>query len=170
MGQNWRYSKGIWNRLSIPKHRFILWLALKQRLMTRERLAKMGITECTDCCLCGVDTETHEHLFFECGFSRRCLIQLHLWLGVRRHDFSLYQHMTWLLRSHETGSFHRKVIMTSVAALVYQVWRARNDALWNNKVPSIQSAVQQIKFNVKHRINQVYKNMTPMEHRWFDLL
>ena len=32
------WSKYIWNRWSLPKHNFILWLAFQNRLATRERV------------------------------------------------------------------------------------------------------------------------------------
>ncbi|KAL0455468.1 UNVERIFIED_CONTAM: hypothetical protein Slati_0886000 [Sesamum latifolium] len=56
----------------IPRHRFILWLAILGRLSTLGRpwLQHLG----TSCVLCqdGLP-ETHEHLFFTCSFAAECL-------------------------------------------------------------------------------------------------
>ena len=57
--------------LKIPRHLFILWLAILGKLATMDKpwLAHLG-----PCILCNEGaTETHGHLFFQCRFSRQCL-------------------------------------------------------------------------------------------------
>ncbi|KAL0411497.1 UNVERIFIED_CONTAM: hypothetical protein Slati_3739400 [Sesamum latifolium] len=59
----------------IPRHRFILWLAILGRLSTLDKpwLHHLG----TDCVLCRADTpETHDHLFFTCSFASECLHEI----------------------------------------------------------------------------------------------
>lgn len=51
------------------RHRFILWLALWGRLATADRLIKWNIQIPNVCYLCNDETETLNHLFFECSFS-----------------------------------------------------------------------------------------------------
>lgn len=53
-----------------PKHDIICWLAMYRRLLTKDRMQRLEITQDTDCMLCGVSNESIEHLFFECTFSR----------------------------------------------------------------------------------------------------
>ncbi|KAL2248037.1 UNVERIFIED_CONTAM: hypothetical protein Sindi_2656000 [Sesamum indicum] len=59
--------------LKIPRHSFILWMAIQEKLTTdKPWLAHLG-----GCILCDGDAdETHSHLFFRCQFSRRCLAAL----------------------------------------------------------------------------------------------
>ncbi|KAL2230755.1 UNVERIFIED_CONTAM: hypothetical protein Sindi_1669900 [Sesamum indicum] len=60
--------------LKIPRHIFILWLAIQGKLATTDKpwLAHLGT-----CILCNEGmTETHAHLFFQCRFSRRCLTEI----------------------------------------------------------------------------------------------
>lgn len=47
----------------------IAWLAIKERLNTRDRLAKFGLCADPRCVLCGINDESHNHLFFDCEFS-----------------------------------------------------------------------------------------------------
>ncbi|KAL2893754.1 hypothetical protein RDABS01_009663 [Bienertia sinuspersici] len=42
----------VWNRYSLPKHRFILWLSIQEKLQVKERLWRMGISVDTACYLC----------------------------------------------------------------------------------------------------------------------
>lgn len=57
------------NSKSSPKATFIVWLALKNRLATKERLLKWNMQIDGACVLCQSLTENLEHLFFECSFS-----------------------------------------------------------------------------------------------------
>lgn len=63
------WSKLVWERVSLPKHRFILWLVCLQRLKTREQLAHFGMQVDQSCLLCGADIENIQHLFFNCVYS-----------------------------------------------------------------------------------------------------
>ncbi|KAK4384148.1 hypothetical protein Sango_3086900 [Sesamum angolense] len=69
--------KVVWSSLllgpfKIPKNSFILWVAIMGRLSTLDK-PWLHHTD-SNCILCpdGVP-ETHDHLFFTCSFSRRCL-------------------------------------------------------------------------------------------------
>nr|XP_009781722.1 PREDICTED: uncharacterized protein LOC104230578 [Nicotiana sylvestris] len=63
---SWSHGRWVWDRNNIPKHSFICWLAMHRRLLTRERLATLGICQKDHCVICGEEAETIDHLFFEC--------------------------------------------------------------------------------------------------------
>ena len=58
----------VWFSGSLPKASFILWLAIRGRLSTQDRLFNISPAAC--CSLCGDNLEDHNHLFFTCAFSR----------------------------------------------------------------------------------------------------
>ncbi|XP_060969974.1 uncharacterized protein LOC133037150 [Cannabis sativa] len=60
------WSKQVWSRMNIPKHSSLLWLAMLDRLKTRQRLVKFQITTDAQCILCDASEETVSHLFFCC--------------------------------------------------------------------------------------------------------
>lgn len=66
---NWHHV--IWFKGYIPRHSFILWLAIKLRLPTLHRLKECGFVQTEVCFLCGVQDNYLEHLFFSYPFSRR---------------------------------------------------------------------------------------------------
>ncbi|KAF4394816.1 hypothetical protein F8388_015722 [Cannabis sativa] len=47
----------VWDRLIIPKHRFIVWLVFWKRLNTKERVSRYQSID-TTCVLCGNEDET----------------------------------------------------------------------------------------------------------------
>ena len=76
------WDKSVWNRLSIPKHRFILWLDVQERFQTTARLIKLGVSVNDKCLICDEREETHSHLFFQRQFSSNVLKDIKSWLGV----------------------------------------------------------------------------------------
>uniref|UniRef100_A0A803Q2Q6 Reverse transcriptase domain-containing protein n=1 Tax=Cannabis sativa TaxID=3483 RepID=A0A803Q2Q6_CANSA len=74
------WNKFVWNRFNIPKHSFIAWLAMLGKLKTKERLMRFGVIEEDICLLCNDSSETIEHIFFCCQYSKECLLQIKGWL------------------------------------------------------------------------------------------
>ena len=82
-GQPVDWAIFVWNRSSIPKARFILWLAVNERLKSRDKLFALGLISTDVCPLCGLTTESNTHLFFTCIYSRQCYQDILTWLGIR---------------------------------------------------------------------------------------
>jgi len=62
---NW--EKIVWEQWALPKHNFILWLAIHGKLCTKDRL-KFTHTD-TLCMFCRQAEESHGHLFFSCNWT-----------------------------------------------------------------------------------------------------
>ncbi|XP_057249934.1 uncharacterized protein LOC130591055 [Beta vulgaris subsp. vulgaris] len=76
------WASGVWNRMNLPKHKFILWLGIQGRLKTKDTLFLHGISPDNTCCICGNAGETHDHLFFGCEFSKQILYARLDWTGI----------------------------------------------------------------------------------------
>lgn len=63
------WFKSVWFSQRIPKHAFILWVTLRDRLTTRDRLRSWGLSVPGNCLLCSSALETKSHRFFECDFG-----------------------------------------------------------------------------------------------------
>ncbi|GJZ26652.1 RNA-directed DNA polymerase, eukaryota, reverse transcriptase zinc-binding domain protein [Tanacetum coccineum] len=61
----------VWHPNGIPKHSFILWLAVKEKLNTQDRMEKWYPNKMFRCSLCNKKPDSHEHLFFKCEFSSK---------------------------------------------------------------------------------------------------
>ncbi|GJW72611.1 reverse transcriptase zinc-binding domain-containing protein [Tanacetum coccineum] len=64
-----KWAKRIWYSQFIPKQSFILWMAVQGMLMTCDRMVKWGSYDMRVCALCKCNSETHDHLFFNCQYS-----------------------------------------------------------------------------------------------------
>ena len=79
----------MWERENIAKGRFLVWLAIHDRLKTRTRLQSMGINMDMNCPICDNADETINHLFFECVYSSKCYQAIHDWIGVNNRRNTL---------------------------------------------------------------------------------
>ena len=59
----------VWNRSSIPKARFMIWLAVNERLKSTDKLAALGLISTDICPLCGLILESNSHMSFACIYS-----------------------------------------------------------------------------------------------------
>ncbi|KAL2247304.1 UNVERIFIED_CONTAM: hypothetical protein Sindi_2582700 [Sesamum indicum] len=100
--------------LKIPRHSFILWLAILGKLATTDKpwLAHLG-----PCILCNEGaTESHGHLFFQCRFSRQCLAE------KRRMVRYSWPNREWTTDIAWASQRWRALL----ASCVYHIWRERN--------------------------------------------
>ncbi|XP_075091940.1 uncharacterized protein LOC142172073 [Nicotiana tabacum] len=76
-----RNAELIWSSISQSKHRFITWLAVQDRLLTKERLKRLQIyVEHDQCCLCDqMLEESSRHLFTDCIWIRKLKAELACW-------------------------------------------------------------------------------------------
>ncbi|KAL0292355.1 UNVERIFIED_CONTAM: hypothetical protein Sradi_6992700 [Sesamum radiatum] len=125
----------------IPRHRFILWLALQGRLATTDRpwLQHLG----SGCVLCqdGIP-ESHEHLFFMCPFASECI------RAIRREIFFHWPYYTWssVIRwasarwrgKHVVNAAYRALF----ASLVYHLWQERNFRIFQHISRSTEEIVR----------------------------
>ncbi|XP_056692023.1 uncharacterized protein [Spinacia oleracea] len=157
----------VWNRLNIPKHRFICWLAVQERLQTTAKLARIGISNSATCLLCGQYDEEHSHLFFNCPYSSRCIMALKVWLNLSALSCTLLQLLRVTSHSRLT-KFRKQVVYAALAAAVYFIWHSRNSSFWNSSVPTMQHVVSKIKQSVKERILYVMpKKVSRKDSLWF---
>lgn len=77
------WDKMIWNRLAVPKHRVISWLAIQGKLKTADRLSQMGVITDTQCKFCSAHTKSHQNLFFQCSYVKRIMNYVFEWLGFK---------------------------------------------------------------------------------------
>ncbi|GKA46438.1 RNA-directed DNA polymerase, eukaryota, reverse transcriptase zinc-binding domain protein [Tanacetum coccineum] len=59
----------IWFPQSIPRHSFVLWMAVQGRLMTQDKIVIWKPNEDMECALCKQCLDSDEHLFFLCSYT-----------------------------------------------------------------------------------------------------
>ncbi|KAL0293110.1 UNVERIFIED_CONTAM: hypothetical protein Sangu_3245600 [Sesamum angustifolium] len=138
-------------KFKIPRHGFILWMAILEKLSTMDKpwvpRAENG------CVLCGGQfDETHEHLFFNCWYSKRCLTILKR--KIRFHwPFSEWQRgLTWASKKWRGTHLVNAAFRATLAALVYHLWTERNNRKFAATSSSAESITSRVLEDVRMRI------------------
>ncbi|XP_019238011.1 PREDICTED: uncharacterized protein LOC109218132 [Nicotiana attenuata] len=140
------------------------------KLLTKERMQKLKLCQDSDCLICGRHKETVEHLFFECKLSEECLKELLKWMKKGTTKTDLEGIWRRIIRGTQ-GKRCREYTTAIVAALIYRIWWARNEALWNQRVPTVKSICTQVKQECKTRIVPLLnKKCSRKEREWIDQL
>ncbi|XP_021852418.2 uncharacterized protein [Spinacia oleracea] len=134
------WDKMVWNRPNVPKHRFICWLAVPSKLQTTEKLAKIGISQPASCLICGLGDETHQHLFFQCQYSRQIILAVHQWIG-----FSIHGNLVQLLRKAGQSRASR--------------FRKQKTSFWDSTIPTLSQSMKALKKMVKSRIQGIESSL-----------
>ncbi|KAL0291801.1 UNVERIFIED_CONTAM: Retrovirus-related Pol polyprotein from type-2 retrotransposable element R2DM [Sesamum radiatum] len=142
----------------IPRNLFILWLTILDKLSTGDK-AWLNIPS-PECCLCSTgELEDRSHMYFQCSFSKKCLIILKLKVKF------LWPHLDWdrglqWAQSHFRGrhlitAAHR----ATLASLVYHIWRERNQRRFVGTATTPVEVAHMVENQVRLRIQS--ENLSP---------
>ncbi|XP_056688575.1 uncharacterized protein [Spinacia oleracea] len=120
------WSTFIWTRSVVPKHRFILWLAMLKRLPTCARLFHIGISDSDACVICGNAAETQDHIFGSCTYAIGCFSAVMQWLQIPYRTVGLDTLCRWIRNGYKASQWRKHVLLVAVAATVYMIWQVRN--------------------------------------------
>jgi hypothetical protein len=125
--------KMIW-RMKIPlKVKAFIWLIVKDRILTKNNLAKKGWKGSILCEFCG-GNESINHLFFECPLARFNWSVASCALGIERNPENFYDLcQNWL---QEFFGVDRVVVMLGTTALLWNLWKTRNSSCFQRKMPN----------------------------------
>ncbi|XP_074306164.1 uncharacterized protein LOC141641401 [Silene latifolia] len=162
------WYKFVWNRFNTPKWCFTTWLQQQQRLLTLDRLAKMGVAVPTECYICGMAPETYDHLFRGCVYAQTCYQLLAKWLGVNAMDLCSCDK---LLHMKKLSLLARQVIIAAVAGLIYGIWQCRNVCRLDGYVMQPGSLIQHIQTDCRNRVLGVFQGpMALADKSWCNVV
>ncbi|XP_062108252.1 uncharacterized protein LOC133819101 [Humulus lupulus] len=165
----WKFTM-IWDRFSIPKHRFIIWLALLERLPTLDRIQRFKTLHSINCVLCGNLAECHSHLFFSCSVSSKNLVEILQWSDLPYHGHDLKNLLKWIGKK-KLSQGRRKIVYSIVSAVVYFIWHSRNSMVWDQKFSSIDVIIRNIIHSVSERLqNMNLSKLNRIDLIWVDTL
>ncbi|KAK9665136.1 hypothetical protein RND81_14G093000 [Saponaria officinalis] len=124
---------------------------------------RLGLHVNAACFLCGVGTEDHDHLFFRCPASRRCLALVQQWLGR-----PVGEDWNWIfLKQMRDGPMLvRLILYAAFSGLIHHVWDMRNVCRIHHYVKSPVCIVRDLKFELKVRIESFNCNWKTSDREW----
>lgn len=132
----------MWFSHCIPRHTFILWLAVKEKLITQDKLMKWYPNKTLECSLCKTVPDSHNHLFFQCDYSKKVWTEIKVKARIVSID-DTWMNIVSSLSSHKNHLNIWSIIMKiSFAATVYFLWQERNNRLFRNEEREVQGLVK----------------------------
>ncbi|XP_039057030.1 uncharacterized protein LOC120200200 [Hibiscus syriacus] len=116
----------IWFPMHIPKHSLISWMALLERLHTREWLQRRGLCSESVCVNYCQHQESRDHLFSQCSFAAE------LWKAVLNLNGMTYTALNWeTMVSRASSTWKGKSLITTLLkiswnAFIYSIWQGIN--------------------------------------------
>ncbi|XP_039058744.1 uncharacterized protein LOC120202381 [Hibiscus syriacus] len=148
------WHKIVWYPLHIPKFSIITWLAVLDRLPTRERLTRTGITNVGSCILSNDGIETRNHLFTECPMVATLWNRiLNLFLLDKPH-MSWDSFLAWASSTWKGKSLLTTILKIAWCSFIYYVWEERNRRLFQGRVRTIDDFL----FSIKEIVSAQLRN------------
>lgn len=120
-----------------------------RRVPTQSRLCKMRILSSSQCYLCWNGSETLDHLFFECPFSKsiweKVLQNIH---PYRRRARNYTAECQWIMRTFKGCGTGFQIASLAFTGTLYHVWTERNKRHFDNIRQTKQRIVEDIIFEV----------------------
>ena len=152
------WAKMVWAAYIPPKYSFTLWLAMRGRLLTKDRLEYLQID--MSCAFCGAPVETVQHLYFGCSFSKEIWRHIREWCGIRRQLNTLKAVVRWMKMKNRGTTWCSKRTRLAFICTIYYIWITRNRLLFDNLSPSIPDIVCRIKTHVYRVGYALYPNVS----------
>nr|XP_043619801.1 uncharacterized protein LOC122591606 [Erigeron canadensis] len=147
----------VWFSRCIPRHSFLLWLVMKKKLKTHDRLKPWDVGSATNhnlvcCSLRKTGPDSHSHLFFECSYSAQ------VWIGIKHLTSLANSSQRWedilaiLLPLSKSNSATSVIARLALAATVYFVWQERNNHMFTNNQRPPEQLIKAIVDTVRLRL------------------
>ena len=124
----------------MPKHSYILWLSMKERLLTREKMIDQR--EDTSCVLSGDPVESVSHLFFHCMTVNQTCTEIRGWLGFSRALTTHKAAAKWITKEARGTGVQAVAKKLGLAAIVYYICKAINLRIFEDKVPHMSDIIR----------------------------
>lgn len=139
------WCKVVWFHGNIPKYSFILWLVMRDRLTTRDRLICWGLQIPSGCLLC----DDPMHLLFSSSYSSQIIRELFLHRSLVP-PLCLRDMITWVKKATTSKRINICLLLLHVA--VYEIWRNRNSQVHSSIVKPAETIIKDIRFILRKKL------------------
>ncbi|KAJ0892199.1 putative reverse transcriptase zinc-binding domain-containing protein [Helianthus annuus] len=127
----------VWFSKCIPKHAFLMWLIMRKKLLTQDKILRWEHTRGSSmnmmcCVLCYGNVDSHDHLFFSCKYSSQVWNLIRDQANMEDVNPVWEEIISWLLDRRSLKKLNNVVARLITAAAAYYIWRERNARLFRN--------------------------------------
>lgn len=125
-----------WKFKAPLRKRFFVWLAIKDRCWTSDRLARRGLPHQASCPLCSQHDETMTHIMIGCVFAREVCTKVCLALGQPARTPTTTETLPdWCLQQEDCGK-HKKLARPICILVLWELWTHRNAVVFDGAAPA----------------------------------
>ena len=146
------WHKIIWFSQCIPRHTFIMWLALHQKLQTQDIIAKWNTGSVLKCALCGQGGDSVPHLFFQCKYSSKVWTTLKGMFHMDQVGDDWNGIVGCLMSMHQKNNIKSVPSKIGTATCVYNVWHERNLRLFQDEHKDEETLIKIVKNEIKWKL------------------
>ncbi|MFS7946371.1 putative reverse transcriptase zinc-binding domain-containing protein [Helianthus anomalus] len=131
------WTNSVWFSQCIPRHSFHLWLVIKNKLKTQDRMAIWEAGSATNlrlmCCpLCKFDRDSRDHLFFQCAYASEVWRSVRHLVHMENVTDTWDSIMQWMELNANSRTMDHIICNILVSASTYFVWQERNNRLFSH--------------------------------------
>jgi hypothetical protein len=145
----------VWFKNVVPRHSFLLWMAIQQKLTTQDRLHRFGIHGPNRCPLCLRNNEDHNHLFFECAYTKAIWWDVCDKCDIPRMTKGWDEWIRWATVTWHDKSFVNFSCKLSFAATVYHIWQERNARIFAGMSRNSNLVFDQIECIIRDKLDLI---------------
>lgn len=145
----------VWYSQCIPKHSFMVWLVMHQKLKTEDKLRSWdNIRNANNllCFLCNGTIETHNHLFFECAFAMQVRRNLLVYANLSRVPCIWGDFISFLEQRANKNAIWGIIQRLLLGSIVYNIWKERNHCLFKKHRRSVQIVAKDIVEEIRFKL------------------
>ncbi|KAL6505387.1 hypothetical protein OROGR_025204 [Orobanche gracilis] len=120
------------NNRATPKARFCLWMALRGRLATKDRMIRFDSSIDPICSFCSQEPEDLNHLLFCCVEIRNMWSSLLSWYGLHCTAGTWEEVVIFACQNAKGKRPRNRIFKTVFTEFVYAVWMERNRRIFQN--------------------------------------
>ncbi|GJW91199.1 hypothetical protein Tco_0168752 [Tanacetum coccineum] len=144
----------VWFSKCIPKYAFNLWLVIKGKLKTQDKLRSWDVSNSltTKCSLCDSQPDSHEHLFFDCSFSRQVWCHMRDVAGMSHVPPSLELILDYIIPIAKRRASRSVISKLILASSTYFIWQERNEHLFKSHKRTVAQVIECIMSAVRLKL------------------
>lgn len=138
------WTRVVWFSQCIPRHAFILWLVLGQKLKTQDKMRTWDSNPDAICMFCNAQKDTHNHLFFECEYPTQVWRRLRMLANMHTVPGRWTEVVTYLQPRSRGNTIWSVIGRLVFSAAIYFIWQERNNRVFKKGTRSIEKLHQDI--------------------------
>ena len=131
------------------------WMAVRNRLPTKDRLREWGILMDSRCVLCQSTEETRDHLFFGCPYPQGIWRKILKLCNLDRRVMSWENELRWAEKRAKGRAMISLLLRVAWSAFIYNIWQERNTRIFAHAEKTEEQILNYIRETVRCRLTKL---------------